>query len=223
MVMAQKIPRPKAFNLTMPAYEGDLFEKSTLFWWYNQFSITVEHNEFIVDLFIFLPGSIERIIGFYLLVRLSFRNKTVFAKTYWAVVGCHSRTIYHHDCNGLLRKCSPYITHEFHIPWNLYMRSIVYAWHIDFNCSTKHCYVSGWCNSCFVSGIDFICATNEIRFHRLQWRTVRCHDSIHDIRYCNDILEWANHSPCLRLHRCTPLQYLLDIRVSIWLNEMQAK
>lgn len=169
-------------------------------------------------LFISFSDSTECIIGIYLLVRVSCWNESVFAKPSWTIVGCYCRTLCHHDCNGLLRKCSPYIAHEFHISRTLYIGGIVYAWHIDFNRSTKHRTTGGWCNGCIVSCIDPICAANEIRFHCLQWRSIRGHDSVHDFWHRNDILEWSHHSPGLRLHRCTPLQYLLDIRVSIRSN-----
>lgn len=74
------------------------------------------------------------------------------------------------------------------------------------------------CNRCCLSGFNIVRIPNQMGFHRLQWHPIRGHDYIHDIRTCCHVLPGQNFAIDLCIVRCIPVQYLLDLWVSLVLK-----
>lgn len=163
-------------------------------------------------------GSVERFIGIHMLVYLSWRNKTMAKYSSRNVLGSIGRSNCYHDCDGMLWRCSSYITNEFHIFGSIHIGAIIYAWHNDITSSSRYGCFGRWCNSSRLLGINIVCITNKIRFYHVQWRFVCRIDTIHALWFGRNVFPAiANSSSGLCIAWRIIVQCLFDLWVSkIW-------
>lgn len=169
-------------------------------------------------IFIMCTGSIERFVGIHLFVCLPWGHKTVFGGPSGIVLGRFGRFDCHHDCDGMLWGCSPFIANELHLSGSVHVRPIIYARHNDITGATRNGDAGCWRNGSRMPGSDTVRITNQIRFHHVQWRSLCRIDTIHAVWHCRNVLQRTGHSLDLCIVRRTLVQHVFDLWVSFGLH-----
>lgn len=159
-------------------------------------------------------GPIERFPGIHLLVCFPWWHKAILKQASRIVLGRIGRSNCHHDCDGMLWRCSPNVANEFHLFGPVYNGSIVHAWRNDIPGATRNGDAGCWCNGRRMLGINTICNANQIRFHHVQWRPLRRIDTIHALWHCRHVLQKLGHASGLCIAWSIIVQCLFDLWVS---------
>lgn len=160
-------------------------------------------------------GSIKRFAWIYRFVCFPSGHKELPQSPSRIVLGVVGCSLCHNDCNGMLRKCTSHIANKLHNVGTVHSCSIVHARSNDISCTARNCNVSCRGNGSRVLSSNNFRITNTIRFHCMQWRSLRGYDHIHGIRIGRHVFPWTNYSTGLCIHRSAALQYLSNIWVSI--------